>query len=173
MADAIMPMGGILAMLANYDSRPVYDIVNGSDAVDRMLSTGDPARRFRVYRRRMNSDKDETSRNSSSSIAHWLFISEDGKEGFGFNQEGEQLELPHGLEGYELHPDFINNSYTAAGLNNARKVRNQRFYDMKKYISEHPDLFPEPGKIIDFEEYHLGGNNCQQYIRELSRYYRR
>ncbi len=164
------PTGGLLAMYEK-KQRPVYSVVNGSDAVDEMLSSGDPSRRFKVYRRNLGSDKNGGTRGSSSSFAHWLFISEDGKHGFGFNQDGEELELPESLEGYDEHPEFIGKTFTAAGLNNARQIRRERFANMKAYIDEHPELFLEPDKIIDFEEYHPGGNNCQQYIRDLSRNY--
>ena len=45
---------GMLAMLARSDSpQPSFSTVNGSDAVDKLLSGGAPSRRFRVYRRKM------------------------------------------------------------------------------------------------------------------------
>ena len=171
------PYGGenpaLQGLLGMMERQPLpFSTINGSAEVDTMLSSGDPTRRFKVYQRNMNSDSSGGSRDSSSSIAHWLFISEDGKDGFGFNTEGEQLELPKNLEEYELHPDFIGKTFTAAGLNNARQARRERFANMKSYISEHPDLFPEPDNIIDFEKYHIGGNNCQQYVQDLTRNYR-
>ena len=136
-----------------------------------MLSTGDPNRRFRVYRRNMKSDRGGGSRDSSSSIAHWLLIGDDGKEGFGLNTNGEQLEIPKSLEGYERHPKF-KNSYTAAGLNRARQLRQKQNDEVNAVIRDNAWRSPVLQEAPDPDDYFLGLNDCQRYIKELDRIYK-
>ena len=165
-------MGGLLKMLGEArPPQPEFNIVNGSAAVDKMLSGGDPSRRFWVYRRKMNSDEAGNAENASGSIAQWLLISDDGKEGFGLNTNGEQLEIPKSLEGYERHPKF-KNSYTAAGLNRARQLRQKQNDEVNAVIRDNAWRSPVLQEAPDPDDYFLGLNDCQRYIKELDRLYK-
>ncbi len=165
------PTGGLLAMYEK-KPQPVYRSVNGSDAVDRMLSREDPSRRFRVYRRNIGSDKNGGTRGSSGRFAHWLFISEDGKHGFGFNQDGEEIELPSSLDGYKLHPDFADKVFSANGLSAARTIRKNKFEEAKKFVPKHPYHNPPTDYYNDYNTYDFFLNNCQDYVKDLVRYYK-
>ena len=161
--------GGALAELAKMN-QPSFSTVTGREAVDKMLSENDPSQRFRVYRRTMASSKGGSKRGSSGSFAHWLFISEDGKRGFGFNQDGEEVELPDSLEHYELHPGF-KRSYTAAGLKKARQAREQAIAARYQYARENPWMFYDFGEMPDLHAYDGLRNNCQHYVDDIAKYY--
>ena len=162
-------LGGLLGMLGPHP--PSFSTVKGSAAVDKMLSEGDPSQRFRVYRRSMASSKGDSKRSSSGSFSHWLFISEDGKRGFGFNQDGEEVEIPDSLEHYELHPGF-KKSYTAAGLISARKARQKRNDEVSAVIRNNAYRMPVLQEAPDPYEYFLGINDCQNYVQDLDSFYK-
>ena len=170
MADVIALTGGLLRMLA--ESKPHADFwtMNGIEAVDKMLNS-DPARRFKVYKRNLNYDGGDAARENSGSLAHWLFISEDGKHGFGFNQNGEEIEQPVSLAGYDLHPDFADRTFSANGLNAARTLRKNKFEEAKKFVPKHPYQTPPLDYYKDYATYDFFLNNCQDYVKDLVRYY--
>ena len=162
-------IGGLLGMLG--PQPPSFRTVNGSAAVDKMLSGLDPSQRFRVYRRSMASSKGDSKQSSAGSFSHWIFISEDGKHGFGFNQDGEEVELPDSLEHYELHPDF-KKSYTAAGLIKARQTRQKRNDEVNALIENNTYRTPVLQEAPNPYEYFLGINDCQDYVNDLNRFYK-
>ena len=171
MADVIALTGGLLRMLAESKPHADFRAVSGIEAVDKMLNS-DPARRFKVYKRDLNYDGGDAARENSGSFAHWLFVSEDGKHGFGFNRAGEEVELPKSLAGYELHPDYLKNSFSAEGLVNARRAREQELSDMYQYAEDNPWLFYDSGAMPDLYSYNTGLNNCQHYIQNIIKHYK-
>ncbi len=119
----------------------------------------------------MNSDEAGNAENASGSIAHWLLISEEGKEDFGLSTSGEQLEILKSLIGYERHPDF-KKSYTASGLIKARQTRQKRNDEVNAVIRDNAWRSPVLQEAPDPDDYFLGLNDCQRYIKELDRLYK-
>ena len=141
----LRPYGGenpaLKGLLGMMERQPAsFSTENGREAVDKMLSESDPSLRFKVYRRSMASCKGDSKRSSSGSFSHWLFISDDGKQGFGFNQEGEELELPENLEGYELHPSFKKSYMQAVSTWQGKYARNRMMKSMRSLGITHGAL---------------------------------